>query len=71
MIDELVQLTKSIDHIKEIVATQQSYAGNSSVLEPGSWFYDARRRSRLWPARLHSGCARDGRRADGAERGAG
>ncbi|SEN80070.1 sensor histidine kinase [Pseudomonas sp. NFACC39-1] len=36
MIDELVQLTKSIDHIKEIVATQQSYAGNSSVLEPGS-----------------------------------
>ncbi|ROM74142.1 histidine kinase [Pseudomonas brassicacearum] len=36
MISELAKLTRSIDHIKEIVATQQSYAGNSSVLEPGS-----------------------------------
>ncbi|AUM72506.1 sensor histidine kinase [Pseudomonas fluorescens] len=36
MIAELAQLTRRIDHIKEIVATQQSYAGNSSVLEPGS-----------------------------------
>jgi signal transduction histidine kinase len=36
MINELAQLTRSIDHIKEIVATQQSYAGNSSVLESGS-----------------------------------
>lgn len=36
MINELAQLTKSIDHVKEIVATQQAYAGNSSVLEPGS-----------------------------------
>jgi len=36
MINELALLTRSIDHIKEIVATQQSYAGNSSVLEPGS-----------------------------------
>ncbi|MDB6442034.1 ATP-binding protein [Pseudomonas sp. 21TX0197] len=36
MIKELALLTRSIDHIKEIVATQQSYAGNSSVLEPGS-----------------------------------
>ncbi|QTH14120.1 histidine kinase [Pseudomonas corrugata] len=36
MINELAQLTRSIDHIKEIVATQQSYAGNSSVLEAGS-----------------------------------
>ncbi|WP_260957176.1 sensor histidine kinase [Pseudomonas citri] len=36
MINELAQLTRCIGHIKEIVATQQSYAGNSSVLEPGS-----------------------------------
>lgn len=36
MIAELAQLSRRIDHIKEIVATQQSYAGNSSVLEPGS-----------------------------------
>jgi signal transduction histidine kinase len=32
--DELYSLTKSIDHIKEIVATQQSYSGVSSVIEP-------------------------------------
>jgi signal transduction histidine kinase len=31
---ELDSLTKSIDHIKEIVATQQSYSGVSSVVEP-------------------------------------
>ncbi|WP_431080713.1 sensor histidine kinase [Pseudomonas thivervalensis] len=36
MIAELAQLARRIDHIKEIVATQQSYAGNASVLEPGS-----------------------------------
>lgn len=36
MIAELAQLTRRIDHIKEIVATQQSYAGNASVLERGS-----------------------------------
>ena len=36
MIAELAQLTRRIDHIKEIVATQQSYAGNASVLESGS-----------------------------------
>lgn len=34
IVDELVQLTKSVDHIKEIVATQQTYAGVSSILEP-------------------------------------
>ena len=34
MLDELALLTKSIDHIKDIVATQQSYAGASSMLEP-------------------------------------
>jgi signal transduction histidine kinase len=34
MIGELTQLTKSISHIKEIVATQQTYAGNSSIREP-------------------------------------
>ena len=32
--DELDSLTKSVDHIKEIVATQQSYSGATSVTEP-------------------------------------
>jgi signal transduction histidine kinase len=32
--DELESLTKSVDHIKEIVATQQSYSGATSVAEP-------------------------------------
>lgn len=32
--DELAQLTTSVDHIKDIVATQQSYAGSSSLIEP-------------------------------------
>jgi NO-binding membrane sensor protein with MHYT domain len=31
---ELASLTKSIDHIKDIVATQQSYSGSTSVTEP-------------------------------------
>jgi NO-binding membrane sensor protein with MHYT domain len=31
---ELNSLTKSIDHIKDIVATQQSYSGSTSVTEP-------------------------------------
>ncbi|AZC70603.1 DAHL domain-containing protein [Pseudomonas chlororaphis] len=34
MTEELTQLSKSVDHIKDIVATQQSYAGASSLLEP-------------------------------------
>ena len=34
MIEELGHLIKSIDHIKNVVATQQSYAGRSSILEP-------------------------------------
>ena len=34
ILDELAALTKSVKHIKEIVATQQSYAGASSVVEP-------------------------------------
>ncbi|MGY4664915.1 two-component system NtrC family sensor kinase [Pseudomonas chlororaphis] len=34
MAEELSQLSKSVDHIKDIVATQQSYAGASSLLEP-------------------------------------
>ncbi|MEW5698041.1 DAHL domain-containing protein [Pseudomonas synxantha] len=34
MADELTQLSKSVDHIKDIVSTQQSYAGASSLLEP-------------------------------------
>lgn len=33
IIEELGSLTKSVDHIKEIVATQQSYAGAASVVE--------------------------------------
>jgi ligand-binding sensor domain-containing protein/signal transduction histidine kinase len=32
--EELDSLTRSIDHIKEIVATQQSYSGVTSVIEP-------------------------------------
>ncbi|MFW0757959.1 DAHL domain-containing protein [Pseudomonas sp. H11T01] len=32
--EELALLSKSVDHIKDIVATQQSYAGASSLLEP-------------------------------------
>ena len=31
--EELEHLTRSVDHIKEIVATQQSYAGTPSMLE--------------------------------------
>lgn len=34
LIDELAQLTRSIDHIKEIVTTQQSYAGAARLIEP-------------------------------------
>jgi two-component system NtrC family sensor kinase len=34
VIAELERLTESINHIKGVVATQQAYAGNSSVLEP-------------------------------------
>jgi len=33
IVEELEHLTGSVDHIKEIVATQQSYAGASSLLE--------------------------------------
>lgn len=34
MIEELRHLTKSIDHIKAVVATQQAYAGAASMVEP-------------------------------------
>ena len=34
MAEELAQLSKSVDHIKDIVSTQQSYAGASTLLEP-------------------------------------
>ncbi|ORL64998.1 DAHL domain-containing protein [Pseudomonas putida] len=34
MLEELGRMTKSIDHIKEVVATQQSYAGAKSMAEP-------------------------------------
>ncbi|MGH2420155.1 sensor histidine kinase [Pseudomonas sp. C 49-2] len=34
MTDELTQLSKSVDHIKDIVATQQHYAGASALKEP-------------------------------------
>ena len=33
-LEELSQLNKSVDHIKDIVATQQSYAGAVSMVEP-------------------------------------
>jgi signal transduction histidine kinase len=33
IITELGSLTKSVDHIKDIVATQQTYAGKTSVIE--------------------------------------
>lgn len=32
--EELAQLSKSVDHIKDIVATQQSYAGANNLMEP-------------------------------------
>ncbi|ABE46699.1 histidine kinase [Polaromonas sp. JS666] len=34
MLKELGHLTRSIDHIKDVVATQQSYAGVSSIIVP-------------------------------------
>ncbi|WPN56076.1 DAHL domain-containing protein [Pseudomonas sp. P9_31] len=34
IVEELSQLTKSIDHIKDIVATQQAYAGAARLVEP-------------------------------------
>ncbi|WP_191487440.1 DAHL domain-containing protein [Pseudomonas sp. FEN] len=34
MSDELTQLSKSVEHIKDIVSTQQSYAGISTMEEP-------------------------------------
>jgi two-component system NtrC family sensor kinase len=34
VVEELGSLTKSVDHIKDIVATQQSYSGAASVVEP-------------------------------------
>ncbi|MBW3656064.1 MAG: GAF domain-containing protein, partial [Gemmatimonadetes bacterium] len=34
LVQELARLTTSVDHIKGVVATQQSYAGGSTLLEP-------------------------------------
>ncbi|HSH92444.1 MAG TPA: PAS domain S-box protein [Ramlibacter sp.] len=34
MREELAHLTQSIEHIKDVVATQQSYAGGAGVVEP-------------------------------------
>ena len=34
LLEELARLVKSIDHIKEIVTTQQSHAGGMTVIEP-------------------------------------
>jgi NO-binding membrane sensor protein with MHYT domain len=34
MLDEIEALTRSIDHVKEIVVTQQSYAGEACLAEP-------------------------------------
>jgi PAS domain S-box-containing protein len=36
MRDELANLTRSIDHIREVVTTQQSHAGRPGVLQPAS-----------------------------------
>jgi signal transduction histidine kinase len=46
LVEELAQLSKSIDHIKEIVTTQQTYAGAARLIEPlkvGDLFEDALR----------------------------
>ena len=37
MAEELGQLGKSVDHIKEVVATQQSHAGAPSIVESVRW----------------------------------
>ncbi|HSV47074.1 MAG TPA: ATP-binding protein, partial [Ramlibacter sp.] len=34
VLEELALLTRSVDHIKDIVTTQQAYAGTSSITEP-------------------------------------
>ena len=34
ILGELTAMTKSVDHIKEIIATQQAYAGTASLMEP-------------------------------------
>jgi signal transduction histidine kinase len=34
VVEELTSLTRSVDHIKEIIATQQANAGTSSLVEP-------------------------------------
>jgi signal transduction histidine kinase len=34
LLEEIGQLGKSVDHIKDIVATQQAYAGSSRMIEP-------------------------------------
>ena len=34
VIEELLALTRSVDHIKEVIATQQAHAGASSQVEP-------------------------------------
>lgn len=34
VIEELANLTRSVEHIKDVVATQQAHAGTSSVVEP-------------------------------------
>ncbi|MCP8688419.1 DAHL domain-containing protein [Marinobacterium sedimentorum] len=46
ILDELGQLSRSVDHIKEIVSTQQAYAGAANLVEPlqiGSLIEDALR----------------------------
>ena len=34
VLEELAALTRSVDHIKEVIATQQAHAGASSLIEP-------------------------------------
>ena len=62
LIDELAQLTKSIDHIKEIVTTQQTYAGAARLIEPlnvSDLFEDALRMNSGALSRHHVTVAKD------------
>ncbi|MBC3362226.1 DAHL domain-containing protein [Pseudomonas sp. SWRI154] len=56
LIEELAQLTRSIDHIKEIVTTQQTYAGAARLIEPlniANLFEDALRMNSVALSRHH------------------
>ncbi|MCE0460822.1 DAHL domain-containing protein [Pseudomonas uvaldensis] len=62
LIEELAQLTKSVDHIKEIVTTQQTYAGAARLIEPvniGDLFEDALRMNAGALSRHHVAVIKD------------